>query len=137
MVSSIRRIKSPTEVDHYQLRRVIDIYVQPVGEDLGRIAAAIEDLRAQTTLPDGLRQYSDRGVHAPSARGGHAGSAGRREGGPRAFATGADDLARDDDRPAADGAEAGDRQRSLRAAGPRGRGRHDGLAHDDRNHGAG
>ena len=40
MVSSLRRIKSPTEVDHYQLRRVIDIYVQPLGEDLGRIAAS-------------------------------------------------------------------------------------------------
>ena len=36
---SISRIQSPTEVDHYQLRRVIDIYVQPLGEDLGRIAS--------------------------------------------------------------------------------------------------
>ena len=37
-ISSITRIKSPTEVDHYQLRRTIDIYVRPLGEDLGRIA---------------------------------------------------------------------------------------------------
>jgi multidrug efflux pump subunit AcrB len=54
-ISSIHRIKSPTEVDHYQLRRVIDIYVQPVGEDLGRIASAIDRLKDRTTLPTGVR----------------------------------------------------------------------------------
>ncbi|MGA3018158.1 MAG: efflux RND transporter permease subunit, partial [Bryobacteraceae bacterium] len=53
-VSSIHEIKSPTEVDHYQLRRVIDIYVQPLGEDLGRIATAIDRLAAQTPLPSGV-----------------------------------------------------------------------------------
>jgi multidrug efflux pump subunit AcrB len=54
MVSSLKRIKSPTEVDHYQLRRVIDIYVQPLGEDLGRIASSIDRLMANTTLPSGV-----------------------------------------------------------------------------------
>ena len=54
MVSSIRRIKSPTEVDHYQLRRTIDVYVRPLGEDLGRVASAIDDLTAHTTLPKGI-----------------------------------------------------------------------------------
>ncbi len=54
MVSSMRRIKSPTEVDHYQLRRVIDVYVQPQGEDLGRLAASIDKLRDSTKLPDGV-----------------------------------------------------------------------------------
>jgi multidrug efflux pump subunit AcrB len=53
-VSNIRMIKSPTEVDHYQLRRVIDIYVQPMGEDLGRIASAIDRLSARTTIPSGV-----------------------------------------------------------------------------------
>src|SRR5271169_3969520 len=53
-VSSIHQITSPTEVDHYALRRVIDIYVQPLGEDLGRIAAAIDHLTAQATLPTGI-----------------------------------------------------------------------------------
>ena len=38
MISNVHRIKSPTEVDHYQLRRTIDIYVRPLNEDLGRIA---------------------------------------------------------------------------------------------------
>ena len=54
MVSTMRRIKSPTEVDHYQLRRVIDIYVQPLGEDLGRIAASIDGLTARTHIPNGV-----------------------------------------------------------------------------------
>jgi multidrug efflux pump subunit AcrB len=53
-VSSVSRIQSPTEVDHYQLRRVIDIYVQPLGEDLGRIAAAIDQLTARTKIPAGI-----------------------------------------------------------------------------------
>jgi HAE1 family hydrophobic/amphiphilic exporter-1 len=53
-LSSIRRTNSPTEVDHYGLRRVIDVYVRPLGEDLGRIAAAIDDLSARTKLPDGV-----------------------------------------------------------------------------------
>jgi multidrug efflux pump subunit AcrB len=54
MVSQIRRIQSPTEVDHYQLRRTIDIYVQPVGEDLGRIATAIDGITGKMKIPDGV-----------------------------------------------------------------------------------
>jgi len=54
MLSSIRRIKSPTEVDHYQLRRTIDIYVRPLNEDLGKIANAIDGVIAQTQVPTGL-----------------------------------------------------------------------------------
>jgi multidrug efflux pump subunit AcrB len=53
-VSSIRPIHSPTEVDHYGLRRVIDVYVQPLGEDLGRIASAINRLNAQAVKPAGI-----------------------------------------------------------------------------------
>ena len=44
--ATFTRIKSPTEVDHYQLRRVIDIYVRPLDEDLGRIANAIDGIIA-------------------------------------------------------------------------------------------
>ncbi len=36
-VSAIHHIQSPTEVDHYQLRRVVDVYVSPKSEDLGRL----------------------------------------------------------------------------------------------------
>ena len=53
-VSKISRIDSPTEVDHYAIRRTIDIYVQPQGEDLGRIATAIDKLTAKTTIPEGV-----------------------------------------------------------------------------------
>ena len=54
MISSIRQIKSPTEVDHYALRRTIDVYVQPEGEDLGRIASRIDDLTAHVNIPIGV-----------------------------------------------------------------------------------
>jgi multidrug efflux pump subunit AcrB len=53
-VSRISRIESPTEVDHYQLRRVTDIYVQPAGEDLGRIANRIDGIIAKSKLQEGL-----------------------------------------------------------------------------------
>jgi multidrug efflux pump subunit AcrB len=54
MVSNIQRIKSPTEVDHYEIRRTIDIYVRPLNEDLGRIANAIDGIIGQTKVPEGL-----------------------------------------------------------------------------------
>ena len=54
MISSISRMKSPTEVDHYQLRRTTDIYVRPLNEDLGRIANAIDRIIAGTKVPEGL-----------------------------------------------------------------------------------
>jgi len=54
MISNVRRIKAPTEVDHYQLRRTIDIYVRPLNEDLGTIANAIDGIIARTKVPEGL-----------------------------------------------------------------------------------
>jgi HAE1 family hydrophobic/amphiphilic exporter-1 len=54
-VVKIAAIEAPTEVDHYQLRRVIDVYVTPTGEDLGRLAAAIDRIVARTKLPEGVR----------------------------------------------------------------------------------
>jgi multidrug efflux pump subunit AcrB len=54
MISNVRRIKSPTEVDHYALRRTIDIYVRPLHEDLGRIASAIDGIIAGAKVPEGL-----------------------------------------------------------------------------------
>jgi multidrug efflux pump subunit AcrB len=32
-------ILAPTEVDHYQIRRTVDVYVAPTGEDLSRVYA--------------------------------------------------------------------------------------------------
>ena len=54
MISHITRIQSPTEVDHYAIRRVNDIYVRPLNEDLGRIADTIDRIIAATKIPDGL-----------------------------------------------------------------------------------
>jgi multidrug efflux pump subunit AcrB len=42
-------------VDHYQLRRVIDVYVGLTGEDLGRVASRIDEIIASTDLPEGVR----------------------------------------------------------------------------------
>lgn len=54
-VTEIQRVKAPTEVDRYQFRRVIDVYVRPSGEDLGRLAAGIDKIVAETKLPRGTR----------------------------------------------------------------------------------
>jgi len=54
-VTKVTRTTSPTEIDHYQIRRVIDIYVNPAGEDLGTLAGAIRGVMAGTTLPAGVK----------------------------------------------------------------------------------
>jgi multidrug efflux pump subunit AcrB len=54
-ITNISRIQSPTEVDHYQLRRTTDIYVRPLGEDLGRIATSIDSIVGATEVPQGLK----------------------------------------------------------------------------------
>ncbi len=46
---------SPTEVDHYQLQRSIDVYVAPSGEDLGGIAKQIASIISGTKLPPNIR----------------------------------------------------------------------------------
>jgi multidrug efflux pump subunit AcrB len=54
-VADISRILSPTEVDHYQLQRTIDVYVTPSGEDLGSPARAVQKIIDATQLPSNLR----------------------------------------------------------------------------------
>jgi multidrug efflux pump subunit AcrB len=54
-VSSIRHIQSPTEVDHYQLRREMDVYVAPRGEDLSSVLHGVERIIHGLTLPEGVR----------------------------------------------------------------------------------
>src|SRR5581483_3771927 len=54
MVSSISRFEAPTEVDHYQIRRVLDIYVRPLDEGLGSIADQIDALVSRSKLPAGV-----------------------------------------------------------------------------------
>ena len=47
-VADIQMINTPTEVDHYQIRRVIDVYVQPKTEALQAVGARIDKLLANT-----------------------------------------------------------------------------------------
>jgi HAE1 family hydrophobic/amphiphilic exporter-1 len=54
-VVNVKTIPTPTEVDHYQLFRVIDVYVSPKTEDLGRVSAQIDKIVANTKLPEGVR----------------------------------------------------------------------------------
>jgi len=54
-VASITPTLTPTVVDHYQLQRVIDIYVAPSGEDLGGPAKQIGKLVSQMHLPPNIR----------------------------------------------------------------------------------
>src|SRR5579883_693566 len=53
-VSSVTPINTPTEVDHYQLRRVIDVYVAPSGQDLGGLASKVDKIVKQTKLPENV-----------------------------------------------------------------------------------
>ena len=48
-VADIQLINTPTEVDHYQIRRVIDIYVSTKSEALQTVGGAINKLVANTT----------------------------------------------------------------------------------------
>jgi multidrug efflux pump subunit AcrB len=54
-VVKVTAVPSPTEVDHYQLSRVIDLYVAPKKEDLGRVTGQVEDIIRRTKLPEGVR----------------------------------------------------------------------------------
>jgi multidrug efflux pump subunit AcrB len=47
-VADIQQINTPTEVDHLQIRRVIDIYVAPKTEALQKIGGQINQLLAHT-----------------------------------------------------------------------------------------
>jgi multidrug efflux pump subunit AcrB len=52
-VASIRSINTPTEVDHYQLRRVFDVYVMPKSEDLSTISTGVNKIVAGMHPPHG------------------------------------------------------------------------------------
>ena len=54
-VADIKMINTPTEVDHYQLFRVIDVYVSPKGEDLGALSREVDKLIKDTKLPPNTR----------------------------------------------------------------------------------
>ena len=43
-VANIAEINTPTEVDHYKIRRVIDVYVMPSTEALQRVNRQVQDV---------------------------------------------------------------------------------------------
>jgi len=54
-VVKLENLQSPTEIDHYQIQRVVDIYVTPVGEDLARLTSAIQETIDGAKLPSNIR----------------------------------------------------------------------------------
>jgi HAE1 family hydrophobic/amphiphilic exporter-1 len=54
-VADIKMINTPTEVDHYQLSRKIDVYVSPKGEALGALAGKVQKIIDNTKLPPNVR----------------------------------------------------------------------------------
>ena len=54
-VVKLENLQSPTEVDHYQIQRVVDVYVTPKGEDLGRLRTGIVKTIADAKLPSNIR----------------------------------------------------------------------------------
>jgi HAE1 family hydrophobic/amphiphilic exporter-1 len=54
-VVNVKQVLTPTEVDHYQIQRAIDIYVTPSAEDLGRVTSAVRDILAKEKIPGNVR----------------------------------------------------------------------------------
>ncbi len=48
---------TPTEIDHYQIQRVIDVYVTPEGEDLGRLSKQINQILSGMKAPKNTRVF--------------------------------------------------------------------------------
>jgi len=54
-VVSVKQVQTPTEVDHYQIQRAVDIYVTPTGEDLQRVTSKIRGVLATEKIPGNVR----------------------------------------------------------------------------------
>jgi multidrug efflux pump subunit AcrB len=54
MIANIERINAPTEVDHYQIRRKLDIYARPSSENLGIAADYVDDVVAHQIIPSNV-----------------------------------------------------------------------------------
>jgi multidrug efflux pump subunit AcrB len=54
-VADITEINTPTEVDHYKLRRVIDVYVMPSTEALQGVNSSVNDVIAGIKVPGNVR----------------------------------------------------------------------------------
>ncbi|MFZ0299993.1 MAG: efflux RND transporter permease subunit [Candidatus Sulfotelmatobacter sp.] len=54
-VVDVKQVLTPTEVDHYQIQRAVDIFVTPTGEDLGRVTSSIRNILATEKIPSNVR----------------------------------------------------------------------------------
>ena len=54
-VVKLENVQTPTEVDHYQIQRVTDIYVTPASEDLGKISNEVAKVIAKLNAPENVR----------------------------------------------------------------------------------
>ena len=58
-VVKVEQIQTPTEVDHYQIQRAIEVYVTPKGEDLGDVTNAIRNIlskaQEKAEIPSNVR----------------------------------------------------------------------------------
>ncbi|HVI09149.1 MAG TPA: efflux RND transporter permease subunit [Candidatus Binatia bacterium] len=54
-VVSVKQVQTPTEVDHYQIQRAMDVYVTPSGEDLGKVTSSIRNILAKEKFPGNVR----------------------------------------------------------------------------------
>ncbi len=54
-VVNVKQILTPTEVDHYQIQRAVDIYVTPSSEDLGRVTDQVRNILAKEKIPGNVR----------------------------------------------------------------------------------
>src|SRR5580700_8007184 len=54
-VVKLVNLQSPTELDHYQIQPIVDVYVTPSGEDLAKLRAGILQTIADAKLPANIR----------------------------------------------------------------------------------
>jgi multidrug efflux pump subunit AcrB len=54
-VAKVNFDQTPTEVDHYQIQRIADVYVTPAGEDLGKATSAIQEVLAEAKIAANVR----------------------------------------------------------------------------------
>jgi multidrug efflux pump subunit AcrB len=54
MVANIEQFNAPTEMDHTQIRRNVDIYVRPHDEDMGTISKKIQAIVDSSNPPKGI-----------------------------------------------------------------------------------
>ncbi len=66
-VTTLQPIQVPTEIDHYQLRPVIDINVAPKTEELGGLARAVQKIVDRVEKPEGVRVAIRGSVQAMNA----------------------------------------------------------------------